>query len=177
MGRGIDAVVAAAAIAFGFVYVHPFVDGNGRLHRWLIHHVLGAAGYSPLGVVFPISAAILRRIDEYRAVLDGGLTIRFFDATAHAEFLYSCVAQTVEHDLPEGVRFLEAFDKFSAGVKEIVEMPDRQVERLRGFLGQGSGKLSKRARENEFRALTDEEVNRIQALYNELFGHAGSEAV
>src|SRR5206468_11995522 len=29
---GIDPVIAAAAIAFGFVYIHPFVDGNGRLH-------------------------------------------------------------------------------------------------------------------------------------------------
>src|SRR5207247_11349201 len=67
---GADTVSAAAAIAFGFVYVHPFVDGNGRLHRWLVHHVLATAGYNPLGVVFPISAAILRRIDEYRTVLE-----------------------------------------------------------------------------------------------------------
>jgi Fic family protein len=34
-----DAVLAAA-IAFGFVFIHPFVDGNGRLHRYIIHHVL-----------------------------------------------------------------------------------------------------------------------------------------
>ena len=35
-----DAVLAAAMIAFGFVFIHPFVDGNGRIHRYLIHHVL-----------------------------------------------------------------------------------------------------------------------------------------
>src|SRR5579864_342808 len=70
VARGVDPVAAAAAIAFGFVYVHPFADGNGRLHRWLIHHVLARAGYNPPGVVFPISAAILRGIDEYRAVLE-----------------------------------------------------------------------------------------------------------
>jgi len=40
----VDPVVIAAAAAFGFVYVHAFSDGNGRLHRWLIHHVLAAAG-------------------------------------------------------------------------------------------------------------------------------------
>jgi Fic family protein len=110
-GRALRA--AAAAIAFGFVYVHPFVDGNGRIHRWLIHHVLAAAGYNPPGIVFPISAVILRRVHEYRAVLeaysaallpliewtataDGNLTVhndtadfyRYFDATAHAEFLH-----------------------------------------------------------------------------------------
>ena len=76
---------------------------------------------------------------------------RYFDATAHAEFLYESVAQTVEHDLPDEVRFLEAFDRFAAGVKDILEMPDRQVERLRGFLQQGGGRLSKRAREQSSR--------------------------
>ena len=199
---GVDPVAAAAAIAFGFVYIHPFVDGNGRLHRWLIHQVLATAGYNPPGIVFPISAAILRRIDEYRAVLesysaamlplvewrptaDGNVDVRndtadyyrYFDATAHAEFLYSCVEQTVEQDLPEEVRFLEAFDKFSAAIKEIVEMPDREIERLRGFLAHGGGHLSKRARENEFRALTNEETTRVEALYSELFGAFGREAV
>lgn len=31
--HGFDPVAAVALIAFGFVYVHPFEDGNGRLHR------------------------------------------------------------------------------------------------------------------------------------------------
>ena len=197
---GVDAVTAAAVIAFGFVYVHPFVDGNGRLHRWLVHHVLAAAGYNPPGLVFPVSAAILRRLDDYRRVLEsysaplrsyvdwratenGNVEVlnetadyyRYFDATAHAEFLYEAVAQTVEHDLPDEVRFLEAFDRFAAGVKEIVEMPDRQVERLRGFLQQGGGRLSKRAREQEFAALTDAEAERIEALYARWFDPAASD--
>jgi len=191
---GVDAVTAAAVIAFGFVYVHPFVDGNGRLHRWLIHHLLAAAGYNPPGLVFPVSAAILRRLDGYRRVLEsysaplrsfvdwratenGNVEVlndtadyyRYFDATPHAEFLYESVAQTVEHDLPDEVRFLEAFDRFVAGVKEVVEMPDRQVELLRGFLQQGGGRLSKRARDQEFAALTDAEAERVEALYARCF--------
>lgn len=194
---GVDPVIAAAAIAFGFVYVHPFADGNGRLHRWLVHHALATAGYNPPGVVFPISAAILRRLADYGAVLEsysapllpfiewrpttnGNIEVlnntadyyRYFDATAHAEFLYACVEQTVEHDLPDEVHFLEAFDRFAAGVKEIVEMPDRQIERLRGFLAQGGGRLSNRAREQEFAALTGPEAARIEALYAELFRSA-----
>src|SRR5437016_11915487 len=31
-------IVVAACVSFGFVFAHPFYDGNGRLHRFLIHH-------------------------------------------------------------------------------------------------------------------------------------------
>jgi len=37
-----------------------------------------------------------------------------FDATAQAEFLYACVEQTVEVDLPGDVKVLQAFDRFAA---------------------------------------------------------------
>ena len=52
----IDPVLQAAATAFGFVYIHPYQDGNGRLHRCLIHHVLAEREFSPPGMVFPVSA-------------------------------------------------------------------------------------------------------------------------
>lgn len=39
---------------------------------------------------------------------------RFFDATSHTEFLFSCVQRTIEKDLPEGTEFLEAYDRFRA---------------------------------------------------------------
>ncbi len=36
--KELDPVLAATILAFGFVYIHPLEDGNGRLHRYLIHH-------------------------------------------------------------------------------------------------------------------------------------------
>jgi Fic family protein len=59
-------VLKAAATAFGFVYIHPFQDGNGRLHRCLIHHVLMERKFTPPGIVFPVSSVMLTRIDNYR---------------------------------------------------------------------------------------------------------------
>ena len=190
----LDAVIAAAVLAFGFVYVHPFEDGNGRLHRYLIHHVLARRGYNPPGVHFPVSAAILERIDEYRAVLesyskrllpviqwqstgtnniqvlnDTGDFYRFFDATPHAEFLYACVRQTIERDLPDETKYLQNFDRFRAVVESIVDMPDRTLDSLFGFLKQNQGRLSKRARDKEFAALTDEETRQIEQAYSDLF--------
>jgi hypothetical protein len=190
----LDTVVAAAVLAFGFVYIHPFEDGNGRIHRYLIHHVLAKGGFNPPGVVFPVSAVILQRIDEYRAVLedyskrllpvvrwqptdqgdvdvlnDTGDFYRFFDATMHAEFLYSCVQQTIEKDLPEEADFLRRYDRFAAGVQAIVDMPDRTRDLLFKFVHQNGGRLSQRARTREFGKLTDAEAKRVEELYREQF--------
>lgn len=193
----LDPVIAAALLAFGFVYIHPFEDGNGRIHRYLMHHVLARRGFNPEGVHFPVSSAILDRIAEYRGVLEsysarllpciqwagtpsGNVKIlndtadfyRFFDATPHAEFLYACVRQTIEQDLPNEARFLQGFDTFRAGVERLVDMPERTLNNLFGFLRQNQGKLSNRAQANEFAALTREEVERIEQLYADSFGKA-----
>ena len=192
--RHLDPVLAAAALAFGFVYIHPFEDGNGRLHRYLIHHVLAERGFNPPGMVFPVSAAILDRINDYRKILesysarllplieweptgkgnvrvlnDTGDYYRFFDATPHAEFLYECVERTIEVDLPAETGFLKGYDSFRRQVEDIVDMPDNTVDLLFRFLRQNDGTLSKRAREREFAELTEDEVARIEATYAEAF--------
>ncbi len=194
-GAGIDAVVVAAVLAFGFVYMHPLEDGNGRLHRYLIHHVLAERGYHPPGLVFPVSAAILDRIDDYRGVLEGysqrllplvrweptalgnvrvlndtGDFYRYFDATPHAEFLYRCVRQTIERDLPGEADFLRGYDAFCRGVSALLDMPDRTLDLLFRFLRQNGGHLSQRAREREFASLTGEEVHRIEEIFRETLG-------
>jgi hypothetical protein len=193
--QGLDAVIAAAVLAFGFVYIHPFEDGNGRIHRYLIHHVLAERGFNPPGVVFPVSAAILERIDEYRAVLesysgrllplitweptdsfnirvlnDTGDFYRFFDATPQAEFLYACVQKTIEEDLPHETDFLRRYDEFRGEIEAFLDMPERTVDMLFRFLHQNEGRLSRRAREKEFNALTDTETKQIEAIYGTIFG-------
>ena len=50
-------------------------------------------------------------------------------------------------------------------------------ELLRVFLAQGNGHLTKRAREKEFRALTDGEATRIETLFEEFFSDFQREAV
>ncbi len=190
-GRGqLDPVAAAAVEAFGFVYIHPFEDGNGRIHRWLIHHILAASGFAPKGIAFPISAVMLREIDGYRRVLEsyskplleqirwtatgnGNVAVlndtaswyRFFDATAHAEFLYHCVDTTITRDLPEEIAHLEAYDQFVETVTLLVDMPARRIALLHRLLGQNEGRLSNRKRDAEFGTLTDEEVAQIERIY------------
>ena len=187
-------VLTSASIAFGFVFIHPFADGNGRVHRYLFHHALARKGFSPKGLIFPVSAVILDRIDDYRKVLqsfskprldfikwratpDGNVDVlnetidlyRYFDATKQAEFLYKCVEETVLKTLPEEVQYLECHDKMRNFIQDHFDMPDKQMENLIGFLRQKGGKLSKRALDKEFEALTNDEVMLLENKYQEVF--------
>ena len=197
----LDPVIIAAAVSFGFVYIHPFSDGNGRIHRYLIHHILAENGYNPPGLIFPVAAAILARINEYEEVLKGYSSrilpfikwkpaddnnvivlndtidfYRYFDATPHVEFLFNCVLQTIEHDLPEEAEFLIQYDRFRNFVQDTVEMPDRLVNMLYMFLHQNGGKLSKRSKEKEFSQLSADEVRQFEVKYEQYFS-AGDELI
>jgi hypothetical protein len=67
---GVSAAIQAAAIGYGFVFLHPFEDGNGRIHRFLIHNILTRRGFTPKGVMFPISASMLKNRADYEASLE-----------------------------------------------------------------------------------------------------------
>jgi Fic family protein len=191
----IHAVLAAAVIAFGFVFIHPFEDGNGRIHRYLIHHILAKKQFADLGIIFPVSSSILDHIIDYQKVLesyskplldliewvetkDHNVEVtnvtkdyyRFFDATKQAEFLFDCVADTIKNIVPQEINYLTNYDAFKACMEEEFEMPDKLISVLVRFLEQNQGVLSKRAKKKEFRMLTELEVKRIESTYTEIFG-------
>lgn len=198
----IPPVVGAALISFGFVFIHPFEDGNGRIHRYLIHHVLATEGFSPPGVLFPVSAAIVRDLVGYDRALETFSTViqphidwdwtsgsaekelkvenetaalyRYFDATGLVEFLYEKVIETVRKDLREELEFVAVHDDVLRVVTEIVDMPDRRAGLLVQLLLQNEGKLSKSKRET-FAELTDAELLAMETAVQRVI--AGRERV
>lgn len=194
VGNEIDAVLAATVVAFGFVFIHPFEDGNGRIHRYLIHHVLAQKQFAQQGIIFPVSASILDHIDDYRRVLENyshplldfiewkatkennvevlNETMdyyRYFDATVQAEFLYDCVDDTLQNIIPAEVTYLRKYDEFKHFLDEEFEMPDKIVAMMVRFLEQNNGLFSKRAKEKEFAGLTDAEIKNIESRYQQIF--------
>jgi len=191
----IHAVLAAAVIAFGFVFIHPFEDGNGRIHRYLIHHMLAKKQFADQGIIFPVSSSILDHINDYQKVLesyskpllnliewvetkDHNVEVtnetkdyyRFFDATKPTEFLFDCVADTIKNIVPREINYLANYDAFKAYMEEEFEMPDKLISVLVRFLEQNQGVLSERAKEKEFSMLTEREVKRIESIFTEIFG-------
>jgi hypothetical protein len=179
----VAAVIHAAAISYGFVFLHPFEDGNGRIHRFLIHNILFLRDAIPGGLMFPVSAAILKKpalydhsleafskplIEQVEYDLDdsGRMTIqgetgrfyRHIDMTAQAEALYDFVKLTIEEELVEELDFLASYDTTKQAMQKIVDMPDRLIDLFIQLCLQNNGNISTRKRESHFSSLTDNEL-------------------
>lgn len=186
----IHPVIIATILSFGFVFIHPFWDGNGRLHRFLIHYVLGRCGFSPKEFIFPISATIIRQIHHYDQMLEsfsrpllalitdytindaGEMTIqqetidlyRYADFTSLAEYLFECVEQTITVDFQQELQFLIEYDNIKHKIKELLDIPDQQIDLFIRCVRQNHGHLSARKREKYFHMLTDEEIREMEMI-------------
>lgn len=135
----LDPLVAGAVASFGFVFVHPFMDGNGRLSRFLVHYALCQSGRMENGLILPVSIAMKAHEAEYLLTLQafsiaarerwqvgwigedeydlryggspGNELYRYWDATPAVEFCYRMADQALEVNLRENTEFLLRYDQ------------------------------------------------------------------
>lgn len=136
--------MVASIVAFGFVFIHPFMDGNGRLSRFLFHHALCQSGRLERGLLLPVSVAMKRHEADYLSVLqaysrparqcwgvryiDEGqfdfafrgadAIYRFWDATRCVEFGYRMAEEALEIELRQETEFLAAYDRVVCAVND-----------------------------------------------------------
>ena len=190
----VSPVVQAAATGFQFVFIHPFEDGNGRLHRFLFQDVLARRGVTPTGAALPISAAILDNLHAYDEALEdfslrtmgksvyttndaGAVTLtnpaeveplwRFPDLTRQVEYLMTVMARAIEA-LPKELSYLHRYDRARAEVRGVVDLPDQRLNSLMKWLDAGGGKLSSNKRK-QFAELTDAEIAGMEQAYADGF--------
>jgi hypothetical protein len=188
MDGGINPVVTATVAGSGFVFLHPFEDGSGSIHRFLIHHVLSSRGFTPAGMIFPVSAVMLKHMPAFDEALasysreimqhaehrmnDAGelqvmnataIYYRFPDMTRLAEQLFAFVRDTIEMEFIAEIEFLAAFDTARRLMRDVVDMPDRRTDLFIRQCLQGRGTLSKNKR-RQFDELTDREVADLEAI-------------
>jgi len=181
--QGQSSLMRSAVATFGFVYIHPLADGNGRIHRFLVNDILRRDGVIPAPVILPISAIITDDADErrrYDQVLDqvsrplmqavsdqfsftpiptrypdgvvsnfvfqGGKEARalwrYPDLGPHVIFLSRVIERTLTGQMRDESRYLRRHAQALAALKEVVEMPDQQADRVLRSLEQNQGKLS-----------------------------------
>jgi len=193
--EGLDPVVRAALASFTFVFIHPFEDGNGRIHRYLLHDFLARDRFTPPGILLPISATMLADERAYDAALEdfskkilalaeyhidgqGAMTVtnhdllapyyQFPDLTRQVEYLFVTITKTIETELPAELEFLRKFDLAYTAMRQVVDMPDKRLRLLINLLRQNNGKLSKNKR-SDFAELSDQEVEAIESAFREAF--------
>lgn len=191
----VNPVLTATVAAFGFVFMHPFDDGNGRIHRFLIHHILARSGFSPEGVIFPISATLLKERAAYDETLElfskplmplvdysldeqtGEMTVtnetavyyRYIDFSVIAERLFRFVGQTIETELSSEFDFLTRYDQARQRLQDIVDMPDHSIDLFIRLCVANQGRLTGGKRQRFFGKLTDEEIAAMETCVREAF--------
>jgi len=189
-GETVPALPAAAVVSFVFDFLHPFSDGNGRIHRFLLHHILARRRLGPQGIILPVSAVILNRPRDYDRALESfskplmerakyemddrqRMTVtnetadfyRYIDCTEIVRIAIGFIRQSIEEELPTELNYLEKYDEIRRRMSEIVELPNRVADLFILLCRQNGGKLSARKRKlPEFAPLTDAEIQKMEGL-------------
>jgi hypothetical protein len=193
--QGIYPEIRATLISFGFVFIHPFEDGNGRLHRFLIHDVLVQDGIVPQGLIIPVSAHMLNHIKEYDDILEkysrplmqrikydknnnGEILVtnadaiegyfRYPDLTPHCIYLINTIHATIKEDMPKEMLFIQRYDEAKKEIQHIVDMPDKLINLMLAFLHQNRGVFPKRRRDF-FKELTEDEIQKMEVAYKKVY--------
>lgn len=195
MDSSINPVLIAALVAFGFVYIHPFKDGNGRIHRFLIHHILSRLGFTPTDFVFPVSAVMYQNAQQYQDALnlfsepllqlvdysldhEGFMTVkgdtidyyRYFDATGMVENLFSFIENTIDSEYLTELDFLKKFAQAQGEIENIVDgLSQRDAQVFVKNCKENGYKISKTKQEKFFTMLTPDEIRQMEQAVRDVF--------
>lgn len=167
LDRTMPSLIHAAVISFGEVYIHPFIDGNGRLHRYLIHDVMKQRE-SKHKFIIPVSAAILRNSKRYDEVLESisrptlsmieysfsdesqiiihndiDFIYRYPDFTEHVKFVYEMMETAIASELMEEICLLISFDTVKDFINSSCDIPNKNIDNLVSLLLSNGGVVSK----------------------------------
>jgi len=194
LDKGYPPAYIAAAVSFGLVYVHPFEDGNGRLHRAVMQQMLVQSGAAQPSALPPLAARILDNLDgyanalrahdarimpfiEWRPTASGNVGVtndtadfyRYFDAAPGSAFLEDQLQHAIGVDLPRELNWIASYDYARQRIDALMDIPSRQASLLISAILQNQGRLSGNKRKNMFAAMTDEEVSTVEEIIVEVF--------
>jgi len=198
--KGTDPLVHAAVVSFAFVFIHPFMDGNGRLSRFLIHHVLGQSHSLPEGFLLPISVAMKKHEEQYLQALksfskparelcrvtwsgdeqyryawhvDEDIWFRYMDLTACVQFLLEMARAALDIHLRREVEFLGLFDDVAREINARHDLRNSDLATLIVITYQYSGVLSKSKRKRYAERVQAHVLDDIEKTVARRMGGAG----
>ena len=190
----VEPLVAASVLSFAFVFIHPFMDGNGRLSRFLYHYMLAQSGQLRKGLLLPVSVAMKRNEDAYLQALqsfsipmrehwqvgwlgDEDYTFdlladqslyRYWDATECVLFGLRMAQQALEQDLYEETRFLQAFDRVYRAIDLRFDVRGKDLSVLVISALQNQGKVSSNRRRQFQNTVQPQVFDAIEELISDI---------
>jgi hypothetical protein len=93
---------------------------------------------------------------------------RYPDLTEQSVYLAKTIKSTIKEDIFWEIEFLVKYDEAKKTIQDIVDMPDRDINRLIKLLHQNRGTLAARKRKL-FEKLTDDEISKMETSFKEIF--------
>jgi hypothetical protein len=167
-------LVKSALVSFGFVFIHPFMDGNGRISRLLAHHTLHLKGVLPDAngnpAILPLSVAMKNNEKEYLNTLEAfslparqlwnvmhisdsdyafdfkssPLIYAHWSGQKAAEFVTACASEALAQALIDEAVYLQAYDQAFEQIDRSFDLPNKTINLLIQWIQQNSGRMPER---------------------------------
>jgi hypothetical protein len=194
----IDPLVLAAIISFGFVFIHPFMDGNGRLSRFLFHQVLCQQGALKNGLLLPVSSVLKQEEATYKATLEAysaatrnfwqvtfldeeqfhfefrghPAIYRYWDATACVIFMASAAEQALTQHLKGEIEYLNRYDAIYRRIDNTYDVTNADLAKLVMFCMDQQGRLSSKRRKQYEYKVPNDIFDALEQAYRDVMGSA-----
>ncbi|WP_305910337.1 Fic family protein (plasmid) [Methylomarinum sp. Ch1-1] len=192
MQSDMPSIAKAAALSSCFVFIHPFMDGNGRMSRYIMQDTLYRTGVIDKQYSLPLSSGILLELKKYYDVLNeksknimkhvdfhldhhGRLTVEgdtsdlyrhlCFDSDA---FFLSEIAKKVTQELiPEELEKLKLFDTICQDLKENIDLPNKDIGLIATLLINNQGRISIKKRKGVLMHVATESLNYAEKVFKD----------
>jgi hypothetical protein len=161
-------------VSFGFVFIHPFMDGNGRISRLLAHHTLHLKGVLPNAngnpAILPLSVAMKNNEKEYLNTLEAfslparqlwnvmhisdsdyafdfkssPLIYAHWSGQKAAGFVTACASEALAQALIDEAVYLQAYDQAFEQIDRSFDLPNKTINLLIQWIQQNSGRMPER---------------------------------
>jgi Fic family protein len=130
---GVDRVIAAAASHHRFLWIHPFLDGNGRVARLFTESYLISAGVDS-GGLWSISRGLARQQEQYKRLLAAADDQRRGDVDGRGNLSDKALADFCVFFLEQAVDQV----RFIRGLLDIGTLQDRILDYVSVETAKGS---------------------------------------
>lgn len=195
----VPAIAQAGMVSLGFVFIHPFLDGNGRISRYLAHQTLCNTGKLPHGLVLPLSSAILDEQETYLAALTdfsapmrtlwdispsndpdipqlsfngSALSYQFWDAAPSAAFMADMGHVALDEKLVQESVYLKSHDECQSRIQDLAcQLPDKEMAKLiqMAVFNAASPGSLSKSKRKQFAWIGDEQLAEVESVVKASF--------